>query len=93
MTIPIGLVLFVLGLLVSLVSYIWASLSGKIIKLEKHMETSVLSLEILTKCKDCEPVTVREIKDLFDARFNEFRLELYKNGVLKVTSVRKRVES
>jgi hypothetical protein len=44
----------------------------------------------LAKCQDCDPVTVVQIKDLFDARFNEFRLELYKSGVYKPPPARLR---
>lgn len=78
MNIPLGLVLFFLGLLISLITYIWTAHSKRLDKLER-----VVGGVDLAKCKDCDPVTVAQIKDLFDARFNEFRLELYKGGVLK----------
>lgn len=78
MNIPLGLVLFFLGLLISLITYIWTAHSKRLDKLER-----VVGAVDLAKCQDCDPVTVGQIKDLFDARFNEFRLELYKSGVLK----------
>jgi len=78
MTIPVSIVVFVLGLIVSLVGYIWGSLSRHIAKIEKELDS--LNLD---KFKECEPVTMQQIKELFDARFNEFRLELYRSGVLR----------
>jgi hypothetical protein len=81
MTIPVSIIVFILGLIVSLVGYIWGSLSRQIAKIEKEMDG--LNLD---KIKEYEPVTMQQIKELFDARFNEFRLELYRSGVLKAKS-------
>jgi hypothetical protein len=78
MTIPVSIIVFILGLIVSLVGYIWGSLSRQIAKIEKEIDG--LNLD---KFKESEPVTMQQIKELFDARFNEFRLELYRSGVLK----------
>jgi len=78
MSIPLGLILFFLGLMISLITYIWTAHSKWLEKLERLVSASDFS-----KCQDCEPVTVSQITALFDARFNEFRLELYKSGVLK----------
>lgn len=86
MTIPLGLILFFLGLLISLITYIWTAHSKRLDKLEQIVGTAI------AKCSDCDPVTVLQIKDLFDARFNEFRLELYKSGVLK-SQVRKKADA
>lgn len=83
MNIPLGMVLFFLGLLISLITYIWTAHSKRLDKLERFVSTADI-----TKCQDCDPVTVSQIKDLFDARFNEFRLELYKSGVLKPSANR-----
>lgn len=81
--IPMALALFILGLFVSLVSYIWAHFTRKIDMLFRK-------IAVIDKFQGCEPVTMQQIKDLFDARFNEFRLELYKSGVLKPGAVRGR---
>ncbi len=86
--VPTALMIFVLSLLVSLVAYIWGNLAGKISKLERKVD----DLDV-AKCKACEPMTLQQVKDLFDARFNEFRLELYKSGVLKAAAKRKSGES
>ncbi|HOH98850.1 MAG TPA: hypothetical protein PL188_11165 [Candidatus Cloacimonadota bacterium] len=83
MSIPIGLILFFLGLMISLVTYIWTAHSKRLDKLER-----LVSAADLSKCQECEPVTVSQITALFDARFNEFRLELYKSGVLKAPTNR-----
>lgn len=88
MTIPVGVILFFLGLLISMISYIWASSSRRLDKLERIIGTADLA-----KCQDCDPVTVSQIKDIFDARFNEFRLELYKSGVLKPPTRFKKTDS
>jgi len=89
MNIPLGLILFFLGLVISLITYIWTAHSKRLDKLERIVGTADL-----TKCQKCDPVTVSQIKDLFDARFNEFRLELYKSGVLKPPSTRfKKIEN
>jgi len=89
MSIPLGLILFFLGLMISLITYIWTAHSKRLEKLER-----LVSASDFIKCQECEPVTVSQITALFDARFNEFRLELYKSGVLKAPSNRhKRVES
>lgn len=81
LSIPIGIATFILGLMVGLISYIWGTLTLKIGRLEKKVETLPLA-----KCQACEPITIQQLKDLFDMRFNEFRLELYKGGVLKAPS-------
>lgn len=78
MNIPLGVILFFLGLFISMVTYIWTSHSRRLDRLERFLGSADIK-----KCHDCDPVTVSQIKDLFDARFNEFRLELYKSGVLK----------
>lgn len=81
--IPMAIALFVLGLIVSLVSYIWATLTRKIDMLARK-------IAVIDKFQGCEPVTMDQIKDLFDARFNEFRLELYESGVLRPSSRKKK---
>ena len=80
-SVPIAIVIFVLGIVTSLVGYIWSSLGKKISRIEKRMEA--INFDVLMKCAECDPLTIQQIKELFDARFNEFRLELYKSGVLK----------
>lgn len=89
-SVPIAIVIFVLGIVTSLVGYIWSSLGKKISLIEKRIQS--INIEVMNKCSECDPITVQEIKELFDARFNEFRLELYKSGVLKA-QIRKKVES
>lgn len=81
--IPMAIALFVLGLIVSLVSYIWAHFTRKIDMLSRK-------IAVIDKFQGCEPVTMDQIKDLFDARFNEFRLELYESGVLRSSSRKKK---
>lgn len=77
-SLPISVALFVVSLFVSLISYIWATLSRRIERLEK--------------CS-LNPVTLSQIKEVLDARFNEFRLELFRSGVLKpVSKQRKKQE-
>lgn len=90
MSVPLGIVLFVLGLIVSLISYLWATHAKRIEKLER-----TISSVDMEKCHSCEPVTVAQITTLFDARFNEFRIELYQSGVLKphTPRVRKKAPS
>ncbi len=88
MTIPLSLTIFVLGLVVSLISYIWASHAKKIDRLEKKVDRLDQDAREIEKFKECEPISMQQIKDFFDARFNEFRLELYKSGVLKPPSIR-----
>ncbi len=88
MNIPLSLSLFVLGIMVSLIGYIWASHAKKIDRLEKKVERIDLETRELAQLKECEPISMLQIKELFDARFNEFRLELYKSGVLKAPSNR-----
>lgn len=83
MTIPLSLSIFVLGIIVSLISYIWASHAKKIERLERKVEYLDQEAREIEKFKDHEPITMQQITALFDARFNEFRLELYKSGVLK----------
>lgn len=78
MNIPIALFLFVLGLIVSLITYIWTTHAKRIDKLEKLVVAADLE-----KCHHCDPITIEQVTSLFDARFNEFRLELYQSGVLK----------
>ena len=85
MVVPLGVVLFVVGLIVSLISYLWATHAKRIDKLERTI--SAVDME---KCHSCEPVTVAQITTLFDARFNEFRIELYQSGVLKPHTPRAR---
>jgi hypothetical protein len=85
MSIPLGIVLFVLGLIVSLVSYVWATHARRIDKLER-----IVTAADMEKCQKCEPVTVGQITALFDSRFNEFRIELYQAGVLKAHTPRTR---
>ncbi len=84
MSIPVSVVIFVAGLIAGLVSYLWGTQEGKIKKLERKVD----GLDV-AKCKECDPVTLLQVKDLFDARFNEFRLELYKSGVLKAQTRKK----
>ncbi|MDY0128493.1 MAG: hypothetical protein RBR69_10215 [Candidatus Cloacimonadaceae bacterium] len=94
MTIPLSLSIFVLGIIVSLISYIWASHAKKIERLARKVECLEGDAREIEKFKECEPITMQQITALFDARFNEFRLELYKSGVLKAPSNRhKKVES
>lgn len=83
MNIPLSLSIFALSIVVSLISYIWASHAKKIEKLEKKVESLIQETREIEKFKGYEPITMQQIKDIFDARFNEFRLELYKSGVLK----------
>lgn len=85
MSIPQGIVLFFLGLIVSLVSYVWVTHARRIDKLERRVTEADLE-----KCQRCEPVTVGQITALFDSRFNEFRIELYQAGVLKAHTPRAR---
>ena len=88
MSIPLGIVLFVLGLIVSLVSYVWATHARRIDKLER-----IVTAADMAKCQKCEPVTVGQITALFDSLFNEFRIELYQAGVLKPHTPRARKTS
>jgi hypothetical protein len=83
-SIPVAVVIFVAGLIAGLISYLWGTQEGKIKKLERKVD----GLDV-AKCKECDPVTLQQVKDLFDARFNEFRLELYKSGVLKAANRKK----
>ena len=53
MNIPLGMVLFFLGLLISLITYIWTAHSKRLDKLERFVITADI-----TKCQDCDPVTV-----------------------------------
>ncbi len=82
MSVPI--VLFMAGLIVSLVAYVWGTLTSKLGKLEEK----VSGLDI-AKCRDCEPVTEEQVKEIIAAQFNEFRLELYRSGVLKAQTRKK----
>jgi|ADurb_Cas_03_Slu_FD_contig_61_1076984_length_7533_multi_3_in_0_out_0_11 hypothetical protein len=75
MTLPISIVVFGLSVIVSLVSYVWATLSRRIEKIEKM---------------NANPVTLAQIKEVIDGRFNEFRIELYKSGVLKPVTTKTR---
>ena len=81
MNIPWALVLFVLGLLVSLVAYIWNVLDNKINKLEQKVD-----------CVGSGWATLEQTKEIITAQFNEFRLELYRSGVLKAQVPRKKTE-
>ncbi|HOF59464.1 MAG TPA: hypothetical protein PK726_02655 [Candidatus Cloacimonadota bacterium] len=84
MSVPQGIVLFFLGLLISLVSYIWVNLSKRLDSLEREFKNLDPH-----KCRDCEPVTEKQMQEILVNEFNKFRLELYKSGVLKATPVRK----
>jgi len=90
--IPLPLLIFVLGLFVSLVSYIWGSLARKIGTTTEKVESldkKVNSLDFL-KCHECEPVTVSQVKEIVTNEFDKFRLELYRGGVMKPITRTKR---
>lgn len=83
--IPTGLLIFGLGVISGLIGYIWKTLSAKINKTDdkiEEMDKKVNSLDIV-KCRECEPVTVNQVKEIVANEFNKFRLELFKSGVLK----------
>jgi len=87
MQIPVALIVFVLGLLVALITYIWKSLSQKI----GSLDAKVNSLD-LVKCRECQPVTVVQVKEIITNEFDKFRLELYKSGIFKPVNRNKRTE-
>ncbi|GAB1366022.1 hypothetical protein MASR1M36_08930 [Candidatus Cloacimonadaceae bacterium] len=91
---PLPLMIFVLGLFVGMVSYIWGSLTKKIGTTTEKVESldkKVNSLDFL-KCHECEPVTVSQVKEIVTNEFDKFRLELYRSGVMKPEARRKKPE-
>ena len=78
-TVPTGMAVFILGVILSLIAYIWRSTQAMISRLDSR----IASVE---KKTDCDLVTIEKYKEILDSRFNEFRLELYRNGVLKVST-------
>lgn len=92
--IPTGLLIFGLGVISGLIGYIWKTLSAKISKTDDKMDEldrKVNSLDII-KCRECEPVTVDQVKEIVTNEFNKFRLELFRSGVLKSEQRRKKAE-
>jgi len=85
--IPTGLLIFGLGVISGLIGYIWKTLSVKI----NELDNKVNSLDIV-KCRECEPVTVNQVKEIVTSEFDKFRLELYRSGVMKPDIRRKKQE-
>lgn len=85
--IPTPLLIFVLGLLTGLIGYIWRSLSQRIAEMGKKVD----SMDFV-KCRECEPVTVNQVKEIVTSEFDKFRLELYRSGVMKPDVRRKKPE-
>ena len=92
--IPTGLLIFGLGVISGLIGYIWKTLSAKINKNDdkvEELDKKVNSLDIV-KCRECEPVTVNQVKEIVSSEFDKFRLELYRSGVIKPDIRRKKQE-
>lgn len=92
--IPIGLLIFALGVFTGLVGYIWKSLTSKINSTTEKVESldsKVNSLDFV-KCRECEPVTVTQVKEIVSSEFDKFRLELYRGGVMKPDVRKKKPE-
>jgi len=86
--IHVGLAVFVLGLIVSLIGYAWGDMLRRWRKIEKELE----GIDI-RKCQSCEPATVAQVREILEGEFNRFRIELYKSGVLKASSSRRATSS
>lgn len=76
-SIPTALLTFTLSVFVGLIVYIWRTTQAMITKLDDR----ITSME--RRMSDKDSLTGEMLRDMLDSRFNEFRLELYKSGVLK----------
>jgi hypothetical protein len=80
-SVPWAVVLFALGLMGTLIGYIWNSLANRISKLERRVDC--------IGSMDGNWATLEQTKEIITAQFNEFRLELYRSGVLKAQTRKK----